>query len=341
MRWLVERQRLELIRPFTIARGTSTYRETVRLELEHQGIVGYGEAAPNPRYQETVESAAAALSQIPPGTVELRPDTFRTFVASHRPFFREQHAAMAAFDMAVLDWTGKARSEPVFAMLGIDPTPMPPTSFTVGIDSPEAMAERARELAPHYRVLKIKLGTDHDRELITAVRNATPVPLRVDANEGWESPERALAEIEWLAERGVEFVEQPLPASLDERMPWLKDRSPLPLLADESACSQKDLARVACGFHGINVKLMKCGGILSALDLVAAAREWGLSVMVGCMIESSCGLAAAAQVGPMSDFADLDSNLYLAADPFSGHPVIDGYVSLTSLPGLGTRPVAN
>ncbi len=339
MRWHVERQRLELIRPFTIARGTSSYRETLRLELEQEGIVGYGEAAPNLRYQETVESAAGALEQLPRELGELRPGTFRTFIDSHRQFLRNQHAAMAAFDMAVLDWTGRARGEPVFEMLGIDPMRMPPTSFTVGIDRPEAMAERARELAPHYRVLKIKLGTDHDRDLVRAVRQATQIRLRVDANEGWGSPERALAEIEWLAERGVEFVEQPLPAALDERMPWLKERSPIPLLADESACSLRDLSRVSAGFHGINVKLMKCGGILSALDLVAAAREWGLSVMVGCMVESSCGLAAAAQVGPLADFADLDSNLYLSNDPFEGHPVIGGRVSLSPAPGLGVRPV--
>ena len=338
MGWRFERQRLELIHPFTVARGTSYYRETLRLELEHQGVVGFGEAAPNPRYGESLDSAAAAFGQLPSEVAGWRPGSFRNFIASSRSWLGNQYAARAAVDMAVLDWVGKAHGEPVYRLLGIDPERMPATSFTVGIDTPGAMAGRAGELSRHYRVLKIKLGTDRDRDLIRAIRQVTPIPLRIDANEGWKSPEAALGEIEWLAERDVEFIEQPLPSSMDDRMPWLKERSPLPLIADESVCLAKDLERVSAGFHGINVKLMKCGGILNALELIALAREWNLSVMIGCMVESSCGLAAAAQVAPLADFADLDSNLYLANDPFSGHPITDGRIVLSAAPGLGVHP---
>lgn len=331
--WTIEVQRLLLTHSFTISRGSSARRDTVRLGITCNGVTGWGEAAPNPRYSESTETALAALeklSEIGEGT--LLP--YRSFLLRHRGSLGPNYAARAAFDLAVHDWFGRSIGMPLYQMVGADPQAMPPTSFTIGIDEPEVMAERALE-AGQFLVLKVKLGTGRDRERVEVIRRRTSVPIRVDVNEGWRDPEAAIREIEWLARRGVELVEQPLPARMAEEMVWLKARSPLPLMADESVCHPGDLAWAGEGFHGINVKLMKCGGILPALELISLAREGGLTVMVGCMVESSCGLAAAAHLAPLADYVDLDSNLMLANDPFTGHPVRDGRIRLLPTSGLG------
>jgi L-alanine-DL-glutamate epimerase-like enolase superfamily enzyme len=246
-------------------------------------------------------------------------------------------SALQAVDLAVHDWWAKQQNLPLYRCLGIDPLDMPATSWTIGIDHPQAVARQALEAA-EFHILKLKLGSDHDREMVRALRAVDRRPLRVDANEGWDDRERALREIEWLALQGVEVVEQPLPADRFEDLVWLKRRSPLPLFADESFPGGGALEPFAEAFHGVNVKLAKCGGILPALCVMKRAKALGLKVMMGCMVESSCGIAGAAQIAPLADLVDLDSNLYLSRDPFRGHPVVEGRIRLTSLPGLGVVP---
>ncbi|NJO38299.1 MAG: dipeptide epimerase [Rhizobiales bacterium] len=241
---------------------------------------------------------------------------------------------MAAIDAAIMDWVGKSRRMPLFRVHGADPALMPPTSMTIAIDQPERVQARAREAA-HFRILKIKLGGADDRAMIEAIRAVTDVPIRGDANEGYPDRETALREIEWLAARHVELIEQPLPAGRPDDLAWLKARSPLPLIADEGFAALEDIPALADSYHGINIKLVKSGGSLAALDATRAARRHGLAVMLGCTIESSLGIAAAAHLAPLADHVDLDGNLLIADDPFSGLPVEDGRIMLSDLPGLG------
>ena len=246
-------------------------------------------------------------------------------------------AAVAAVDMALWDLLGRRRGLSVGDLLEVPPGPTPPTSFTIGLDSPEAVARRVRE-AGDYEVLKIKLGGDEDRAVLEAVRDVTDRPVRVDANEGW-TLETAAARLEWLAAMGVELVEQPLPAGRLEESRELRRRSPLPIVADEDVHQAADVARLAGAFDGINVKLMKCGGLEEARRMIAAARAHGMRVMLGCMIESSLAVTAAGHLSPLVDWADLDGNLLVTNDPFRGLTVEGGRLVLPEGPGLGVEPV--
>jgi L-alanine-DL-glutamate epimerase-like enolase superfamily enzyme len=247
-----------------------------------------------------------------------------------------QAAAEAAVDMALHDLAGQRLGVPVYALLGLDPRRAPETSFTIGLDTPEVVVQKVREAAA-YPILKVKVGTDDDRAVLEAVRDTTRQRLRVDANEGW-TPSGAEERLRWLASLGVEMVEQPLPASMLEETRALRRRSPLPFFADESVHRAQDVPRLAGAFDGVNVKLMKCGGLGEALRVIAVARACGLQVMLGCMIESSLGITAAAHLSPLADTADLDGNLLLEEDPFVGATVREGRLVLPEAPGLGVRP---
>jgi L-alanine-DL-glutamate epimerase-like enolase superfamily enzyme len=297
--------------------------------------VGQGEAAPNVRYGESAETVTQALQQLAPA-LEGDPRHFRALSERLDAILPGHHAAKAALDIALYDLAGKRLGAPLHRMLGLDPAGMPLTSFSIGMDEPETVARKVREAAP-YPVLKIKLGAQSVRETFGAVRSVTSKPVRVDANEAWR-PEEALKHIEWLAAQGVELVEQPLPAADVEGAKWLRQRSPLPLVADEALMRAADVPRLAEGYHGVNVKLQKCGGIREALRIIETARSCGLKVMLGCMVETSLGIAAAAQLGPLADWLDLDGNLLISADPFRGHPVVDGCIRLGETPGLGVEP---
>jgi L-Ala-D/L-Glu epimerase len=327
-------QTLLLKYPFRISRGSSTFRRTVRLRLQADGVVGWGEGSPNPRYNESVEGAATVLDrllQLP--ELELN-DDIGALIDAASEVAGDCRSALQAFDLAVHDWYGRKTGIPLHQLWDVDPHTMPPSSWTIGIDEPEVMARRAVEAA-EFEILKIKVGTADDRAIIESIRSVTARPLRIDANEGWADRETAIREIEWLAGRNVEFVEQPLPADRFEDLVWLKERSPLPLIADESACSLGDLEGLSAAFHGVNVKLSKCGGLRAALQLFQEARRQGMSVMIGCMVESSCALAAAAQIAPLADYVDLDSNLLVVNDPFDGQPMKRGRIELNRRPGLG------
>ncbi|UCF39428.1 MAG: dipeptide epimerase [Acidobacteriota bacterium] len=332
--WKYIIQRLELHHPFRISRGVSHFRETIRVSVEADGRTGYGEAAPNPRYGESIDGVLAALDTL--NADAFQPDSLRSVLMSLPQLFPQSPSARAAVDIALHDWWAQSLDLPLYRLLGIDPARMPPTSKTIGIAAPDEMARRASESA-EFACLKIKLGTDQDREMIEAIRKVTDQPLRVDANEGWLNREEAIRQIEWLAGVGVELVEQPMPAARIEDSAWLKQRSPLPLIADEAVTNPSSVSDIPEGYHGINIKLMKCGGLFAGLDLLTRARTAGLQVMIGCMVETSCGIAAAAQIAPLTDFVDLDSNLLISNDPFEGHPLIDGTIRLNNRPGLGVR----
>ncbi len=326
------RQDLYLRHTFRLARGASDERHNLMIELEHEGLVGLGEAAPIERYGQDWRSAAEAVETM---AEELEsPHTF--YDTAQQTAVEGQPAAEAALDMALRDLAGKRLEAPLYELLGIDPKATPPTSFTIGMDTPEVIAAKVEE-ASDYEILKIKMGSDDDRKILEAVRDVTDRPLRVDANEGW-SLEGAVERLDWLQAMGVELVEQPLPEGELEAMRELRRLSPLPLFADESIHRATDIPRLAEGFDGINIKLMKCGGIGEALRMIATARAHGMQIMLGCMVESSLAITAAAHLSPLVDFADLDGNLLVTNDPFVGATVASGRLVLPAEPGLGVRP---
>lgn len=323
---------LKLRHTFRIARGASDVRHNLLVEVEAEGETGLGEAAPILRYGEDREQAARAVEAM--GTRLKDPRAFTQ--AASRAALEGQRSAEAAVDMALHDLAGRRLGIPLFELLGLDPSATPLTSFTIGLDTPEAVARKARE-ASAYPILKVKMGSENDREVLEAVRDTTDRPIRVDANEGW-TPEGALERLGWLKKAGVEFVEQPLPAARLEETRALRRRSPLPFYADESVHRSGDIPSLVGAFDGINIKLMKCGGLAEALRMIAVARAHGLKVMLGCMIESSLGVTAASHLSPLADEADLDGNLLLEHDPFVGVTVREGRLVLPEGPGLGVRP---
>lgn len=319
--------------PFRLSRGTSTSRRNVIFEIEEDGIVGRGEAAPLARYGESAESAAAALDQMAAGLRE--PAAFAE--EAERLRVPGQNAAAAAFDMALHDLAARRLGIPVRELLGIGKRPLAPTSWTIGNDPIDEALEKVAA-ARHFQVLKLKMGLAGDRELLRAVRGATSQAIRVDANEGW-TLEEAGERLDELAELGVELVEQPLKWDQLAEMRELKKRSPLPLIADESLHHAGDLPKLADAFDGINVKLAKCGGIAPALKIIATARAHGLKILLGCMIESSLGIAAALAIAPLVDWIDLDGSLLVANDPFGGLELEEGRLLLPEGPGLGVAPL--
>ncbi len=307
---------LHLRYTFRVSRAASDTADNVFLRLQSEGIEGYGEAAPIRRYAESPEETMALLGRaaelVPEDLFDLqslRSRLEQAWGARHAP-------AKAALEMAIWDWIGKRLAVPLYRLWGLNPQQVPRTSFTLGLDSLDRMLAKLEEAAT-FPVLKIKLGSQHDLRIIEAIRKRTDRALRVDANEGW-TREEALAKIRALKDFGVELVEQPLPAGDLEGMRWLRDRVDLPLFADESVHSPADIPKLAGLFDGINIKLMKCGGLWPAREMIAVARAHGLQVMLGCMVESSLGITAAAHLAPLVDYLDLDGHLLTTDDPFTG-----------------------
>ena len=220
-------------------------------------------------------------------------------------------------------------------LFGYNPDSRRPTTFTIGIDTPDVVLEKTLECSDHFKILKVKVGLDTDEEMINTIRKVTDLPLAVDANQGWKDRQKALDEIFWLKEKGVVLVEQPLPKERLDDIAWLTENSPLPIVADESIQRLRDLPSIRGAYSGINIKLMKCTGLLEARKMIAYARAEKLMVMVGCMTETSCACTAAAQLAPAVDFCDLDGNLLISNDIFKGMVVEDGYMVLPTGPGLG------
>jgi L-Ala-D/L-Glu epimerase len=321
---------LELAETFVISRESAETADVVQIEIRHGGVSGFGEAAPIDRYEESAESALAWLDGL-----ELGDDPWALEEIDARLPAGEQ-AARSAVDAALHDLCGKLAGVPVWKMLGLR-REGPPTSWTVWLGDPDDMARRAEKAVGRFRRLKLKLGGRDglDVERVRAVRGVTSVPLQVDVNEYWVL-EEALDALPQLAQLGVEYCEQPLPAA-DPGGAELRLRSPLPIYVDEDCHTLADVAGCAGIAHGITIKLAKSGGIREAARMAHAARALSLGVMLGCMIESGLGIAAGAQIASLCDHVDLDGNLLLARDPWHGVDLVDGVQLPAEAPGLGVR----
>jgi L-alanine-DL-glutamate epimerase-like enolase superfamily enzyme len=324
---------LDLKHTFTLATSSRTTTPVMMVEIEKDGIIGYGEASMPPYLGESHETAKAFLSKIVMGKygdLFLLEDILRDIdtLAPGNP------AAKAAIDIALHDWLGKKMGRPWYQIWGLDPAKTPLTTFTIGIDTKEVVRQKTREAA-EYKVLKVKLGRDNDKEMIETIREVTDVPIRADANQGWKDRKQALEMLEWLAKRKVEFVEQPMPMEQVEDTAWLRERSPIPLIGDESVQRLADVRKAYGVFDGINIKLMKCTGMREAHKMILLARGLGMKVMLGCMTETSCAISAAAQLSPLVDYADLDGAVLIKNDLFDGATIVDGKVTLTDRPGIG------
>ena len=327
---------LELAETFVISRSAVDTEDVVVVEVRHSGVSGFGEAQPADRYDESVESAQAYVEE---HAGLLGDDPFAVEEVMERLPVRE-FAARSALDAALHDLQGKLLGQPVWRLLGLRRAG-PPTSWTVWLGDPDDMARRAEQALEPFRRLKLKLGGRDglDVERVRAVRNvAGELPLQVDVNEAW-SLDEALDALPPLAELGVEYCEQPLPAG-DPGGPDLKSRSPLPVYVDEDCHTLGDVPGCAERAHGINVKLAKSGGIREAVRMVHAARALGLGCMLGCMVESGLGISAGAQIASLFDHVDLDGNLLLAHDPWPGVRFVAGFQLPPEEPGLGVHAVS-
>ncbi|MBN1153346.1 dipeptide epimerase [candidate division KSB1 bacterium] len=327
---------LRLQHTWTIARNSSDVKYNVFVKYERDGIVGIGEAAPNVRYNETPESTVETIEKAKPIFEKMDPWKYVDLGYAVQGVVQEQTAAKCAMDIALMDWIAKKLGVPLYQFYGLNKSKTPITSFSIGIDTPEVMQQKIRE-AERYPVLKIKVGKDNDEEILAAVREATDKTLRVDANEGWKTKEEALEKIKWLEQMNVEFIEQPLPSSMLEETKWLRERVNMPIIADEAVKSAADIPKLATAYDGINIKIMKSAGIQEAMRMIWMARSLGMKIMLGCMIESSCAISAAAHISPLVDWADLDGNLLISNDPFKGATVVQGKLILPDAPGLGLK----
>lgn len=329
---------LKLKHVFTVSSFSRSTTPDVQVRIDYDGYTGYGEASMPPYLGQTVESVCSFLKKV---DLEQFPDPFciddiLTYIDS---LSDGDSAAKAAVDIALHDLVGKIIGAPWHRMLGLNPDKTPNTTYTIGIDNDEMVKLKTREVAGQFKILKVKLGTPRDREMIRAIREVSDLPIAVDVNQGWKNKKKALDEIFWLKEQGIVMVEQPMPKEMPDANAWLTERSPLPTFADEAIQRLKDIPAVKGAYTGINIKLMKCTGMREAWKMMNYARAEGMKVMIGCMTETSCAIAAAAQLSPAVDFADLDGNLLIANDIFRGTTVVDGKVTLNQLPGIGIEKI--
>lgn len=323
---------LTLKAPWAIARGTADSKRNLVVAVARDGLIGLGEVAPNVRFDETFDGCWDAARTLADACLSIPIWGYRA-LADRFPLVTGYGAVKAAFDSALLDWHGQKAGLPLHAMLGLAGRPGPLTSYSIGLTEPEAIARKIEAAAP-YPILKVKLGGPDDRAVMATVRSLTDKPIRVDANEGWVNAYQALEMIRFLEDLDVELIEQPLPAKMLEEARWLREKTRIPLIADESTVIP-DFTRLKGAFDGVNIKLSKAGGIQGALQQIGTARALGLKVMIGCMIESSLGITAAAQLGALADYLDLDGHLLVSDDPYAGAQVEQGAFRLPEAPGLG------
>ena len=323
--------------PFTISRGSGSEFRVVWVRVtDKDGNQGWGESAPSRYYGESIEMSVAALKELAPIVARWDGWALESAEEEMNRVLRGVGAAKSAVSAALHDLVGKRLGVPLWKLWGLDRARAPLSSFTIGIADREELERKVRE-ASDFPALKVKLGTDRDEEIITTVRECAPdKTLRVDANAAW-STKQALRMIPLLAELGVEFVEQPLPGEDLDGLRFVRERSKLPIIADESCVNTKDIARLVGVVDGINIKLAKCGGLREALKMIAIARAHEMLVMMGCMIETSLGITTAAHIAPLLDYADLDGATLLASDPFVGATIDHGEITLPDAPGLGVR----
>jgi len=342
---------LELRHPFRLATGSRTHTNDVLTEIRQGEHIGYGEAAMPPYYGENQETAMAflakaaevlAMIELEAGTDSARPgnpaSNIPTIMQAIDVIAPGNNAAKASVDIALHDLWGKTLGKPLWQLLGTNPENMPPTSFTLGIDTPAVLRQKLAEAAD-FHIIKVKLGSEDDRQIIRTIRELSDLPIYADANQGWTDRHAALDLIHWLAEQNVQLIEQPSPKDDLDAAAWLTERSPLPIIADESFQRLSDLDRVANCFHGVNIKLMKCTGLAEGMRIATAARARGLKLMIGCMTETSCGILAAATLAPRCDFADIDGCWLIRNNPFELPGLAEGKVVLRDVAGIGLYPL--
>ena len=335
MELLLHEYELPLKHPFTISRGTTTAQRTLIVELQQDGMSGYGEATANSYYDSSMDLMRTRLQAMQPllGSEMFRDtESFWNLCAGH---LADAPFVLSSLDCAAHDLWGRLENAAVHRLWGLDPNDAVKSSFTIGIAGMNEMVAKLAEM-PGWPLYKIKLGTARDVQIIRGLREHTDAVFRVDANCGWAPGEAAALSTE-MAQQGVEFIEQPLPPEAREAQAELFRNSALPLIADENCVGEADVLQCVDHFHGINIKLCKCGGLTPARRMIAAAHDHGLKVMVGCMTESSIGISAAAQLTPLLDYADLDGAVLLAKDAGDGVQLRQGQFVFPSEPGLGIR----
>jgi len=328
---------LELKHPFSIAKFTRTSTPVMLIKLTYQGVDGYGEASMVPYMGESLESAAAFLDKIDWKRFAY-PFNFREVIAYLDDIESGHPAIKAAIDIALNDINGKILHQPCYEIYGANPLKMPVTSYTIGIDTLEVIREKVAD-AKGFKVLKIKLGRDNDKELIDTIRSVSNLPLYIDANQGWKDKAEAIDMIYWLHDKGALLIEQPMDKTNLDGNAWLTGRSPIPIIADEAVQRLSDMDALKGAYHGINVKLMKSAGMYEAHQMILRARSFGMKVLIGCMSETSCATQAGIALAPLCDWADLDGPSLTKNNPFKAPEMADGKYLLKYLPGLGLEGI--
>jgi L-alanine-DL-glutamate epimerase-like enolase superfamily enzyme len=324
---------LELKHPFAISKFSRTSTPLLLLKLTYEGHEGFGEASMVPYMGESYASAVAFLSQVDWNRLTA-PFDFPEIIAYLDDLKTGNPAVKAAIDIALNDLSGKLQNKPCYEIYGANPAKMPLTSYTIGIDSPDVIREKVAD-AKGFQVLKIKLGRENDRELIRTIREVSDLPLYIDANQGWTDRKQAIETIYWLHDQGAVLIEQPMDKNNREGNAWLTGRSPIPILADEAFQRIADLDHITGAYHGVNIKLMKSGGMYEAHQMILKARTLGMKILIGCMSETSCATLAGIALAPLCDWADLDGPALTSNNPFKAPEIIDGRYVLKNLPGLG------
>lgn len=328
---------IELKDVFTLSHSTRATTPAVIIEIEHDGIIGYGEASLPPYLPENQKSVIEFLKKVNIKSFN-NPEEIDEILSYINKLSDGDRAAKASLDIAMHDLVGKMKGLPLYDLINIKLNNEIYSSYTIGISNEEKIDKKMRE-GSKYKFLKIKLGTKDDTKIIERINSLTDKPLYVDVNQGWSDVYLALDMIEWLAEKNVVLIEQPLPKQFVNESKWLNERSPIPIIADEAVQTADDLESIKDFYSGINVKLMKCGGIQPAKLMIEKAKNLGLKIMLGCMTETSCAITAASHLASLADWIDLDGAELISNDPFSGMKIVDGRLQIPNLPGNGVTRI--
>jgi len=326
---------LNLKHPFTIAKFSRTSTPIMLMEISYEGYTGFGEASMVPYMGENIESAMAFMAKVDLSWLKA-PFDFDELIAYLDSIAPGNPNIKAAVDIALHDLRGKMEQKPCFQYFSSDPSKMPPTSYTLGIDTPEVLLQKIKE-GENCHIIKVKLGRDNDKDLINTIRSASDKPLYVDANQGWTDKQQGLDMVFWLHEQGVVLIEQPMAKDDPDSNAWITERSPIAIVGDESVQRFDDVEKAQGVYHAINMKLMKSAGMHEGYRMIMKAKELGLKTMIGCMSETSCGTLAAAALAPLCDWADLDGPFLTSNNPYNDPDFKDGKWVLSDLAGLGLK----
>lgn len=324
---------LELKHVFTVASFSRKTSPVILVQLEMDGVVGLGEASMPPYLGESQETVISFIEKVDLSGFS-SPFQTEDIISYIDSIDQNNTAAKAAIDIALHDLMGKMLDMPLYKLWGYNPQNIPPTSFTIGIDTEEVIIHKVKEAAS-FKILKVKLGLQTDKMIVETIRKVTDKPLCADVNQGWKDPKEALEMAHYLSEKGVEFLEQPMPKDQIDDLAWLTQNSPIPIIADEGCQRLDDIAPLKGIYNGINIKLMKCTGLWEARKMIQLAQGLDMKIMLGCMTETSCAISAAAQIAPQVDWVDLDGALLIKNDPYTGMQVKEGLCYLPDAPGIG------